>query len=127
VDLTRVLLILVLSAGAVWGQPGERVDESVAAQRRARDHQEAKRYVEAERAYREALELWSDNGRALNNLAWMLLTADDVTFRRPQEALSLAEQAVRLAPDDVEHLDTLATAYDALGRHLEAARGQGEG
>jgi len=95
---------------------------SEAAQREAWEHHQAKRYAEAARDYRKAIASWPENRRALNNLAWLLLTAEDPAARDPQAALPLAERAAELAPDDEGTLDTLATAYDAVGRHLEAAR-----
>lgn len=95
---------------------------SRAAVRRGSEHFQAKRYEDAVGAFREALAHWPDNATALNDLAWLLLTAEDEAFRAPAEALALAERAVALAPDRHAFLDTLATAYDHNGLHLEAAR-----
>jgi len=81
------------------------------------------RWGDAIAAHRRALALWDENARALNDLAWILLTAEDEGLRRPEEALALAERAVALdGRENDAYLDTLATAYDRAGRHLEAAR-----
>ena len=58
----------------------------------------------AERAYRAALATAPENGRALNNLAWLLR---DVSDRR-SEALALAHRAVAAAPESDAAWDTLA-------------------
>lgn len=93
-------------------------------------------------SYAQALRLAPDNTEALNNLAWLLLTAQEPTLRNPGKALLLAEKAA--AKTRTPHvLDTLATAYwangnreaalaleaEALartGRHQEFYRGQME-
>ncbi len=65
-------------------------------------------------AYDESLALEPANPKLLNNLAWLLLTSDDVSLRDPVRALDLARSAARHIP--VGHvLDTLATAYWANG------------
>ncbi len=69
-----------------------------------------KRYGEAEAAYEKSLALRGDDPEVLNNLAWLLLTAEQSTWRDPKRALALAERAAKLS----EHshiLDTLAEAY----------------
>ncbi len=65
--------------------------------------------VGAERSYRKAIELDPENPEALNNLAWLYVTARTPALDRPERALALAELAVRLrrAP---HLLDTLAEA-----------------
>ena len=78
-----------------------------------------KKYRETIAAYTQALVLSPDNAEALNNLAWLLLTAEDTSLRDPAKALELARQAVILQP--VPHiLDTLALAYWSNG-HIEQA------
>jgi len=69
-----------------------------------------KRYGEAEAAYERSLALRGDDPEVLNNLAWLLLTAEQSRWRDPKRALVLAERAATLS----EHshiLDTLAEAY----------------
>jgi spermidine synthase len=76
---------------------------------------------EAIREYREALRLVPENLTALNNLAWLLVTAPDVLFRDRAEAVRMAEQACRQTHrKDPALLDTLAAAYAAAGRFDEA-------
>jgi tetratricopeptide (TPR) repeat protein len=75
----------------------------------------------AARYYRKALELEPERQAAANNLAWILATSSDPALRDPSEALRLAEGVVaRAATPDPNHLDTLAAAQTAAGRHAEA-------
>ncbi len=73
-------------------------------------HQEGDREAEAIREYRLALSLKPDSPETLNNLAWLLVTAEDTALRNPQYGLELALQAVKLR-QDAHILDTLAEAY----------------
>ncbi|MEW6595367.1 MAG: M48 family metalloprotease [Thermodesulfobacteriota bacterium] len=78
----------------------------------------------ARAAYEQALRLAPDNPETLNNLAWLLLAADDQSLLDPTRALALAQKAARLS--GAPHvLDTLATAYWATGDRASAvAAGQ---
>jgi tetratricopeptide (TPR) repeat protein len=70
-------------------------------------------------AYERALMLSAENAEVKNNLAWLLLTAQDPSLRDAKRALDLAREAVLLR----EHghiLDTLATALWANNRVEEA-------
>ncbi|MDR2549680.1 MAG: M48 family metalloprotease [Desulfobulbus sp.] len=70
-------------------------------------------------AYERALALAPLNAELNNNLAWLLVTAQDKSVRDPEQALSLAHTAALLK----EHgyvLDTLAMAYWANGLAEEA-------
>ena len=70
-------------------------------------------------AYERALQLSADNPEVKNNLAWLLLTAQDTSLRDARRALKLAREASVLR----EHghiLDTLATALWANDRVEEA-------
>ncbi len=71
--------------------------------------------VQALAAYNEALARAPKNASLLNNLAWLLLTADTSGLRDKERGLALAEQAAGLA-EKAFILDTLATAYWAHGR-----------
>ncbi len=73
-----------------------------------------KLYLEAIKAYEEALTLSPNNPEALNNLAWLHLTASQKEVLDPERALLLAGAAVKLKPAG-HILDTLATAYWANG------------
>jgi len=80
-------------------------------------------------AYNKALEIEPGNSEILNNLAWLLLTAEDENLRDPLRALILAQRAVLKNPQP-HVLDTLATAYwangfieDAIETEAEALNG----
>jgi Flp pilus assembly protein TadD len=73
----------------------------------------AGRKQEAERAYRDALQLDPDNGALLNNLAYMIAESEKGDLA---EALSLAQSAKQLMPDIAEVSDTLGWVY--LKKHL---------
>ena len=74
---------------------------------------------EARNSYEQALRIAPANPEALNNLAWLLLTAQKPALRNPERALLLAQKAA--AKNRTPHvLDTLATAYWANGYLKEA-------
>jgi len=70
-------------------------------------------------AYEKALLLAPMNAEVNNNLAWLLLTAQEKTLRNPERALTLARTAA-LVKERGFILDTLATAYWANGLVEEA-------
>ena len=70
-------------------------------------------------AYQKAFSLDPGNPEIMNNLAWLLLTSEDLSLRDPQKALTLARAAAILQPKG-HVLDTLATAYWANGFVEEA-------
>ena len=74
-------------------------------------------------AYETAYSLEQANPEVMNNLAWLLLTAQDLRLRDPAKALTLARGAVVLQPRGYI-LDTLANAYWAHGLVDEAVRVQ---
>ncbi|HSL39966.1 MAG TPA: peptidase M48 Ste24p, partial [Desulforhopalus sp.] len=74
-------------------------------------------------AYETAYSLEPANPEVMNNLAWLLLTAQDLRLRDPGRALTLARGAAVLQPRGYI-LDTLATAYWANGLVDEAVRVQ---
>jgi Zn-dependent protease with chaperone function len=65
-------------------------------------------------AYNKALALEPSNPKLLNNLAWLLLTSEDIRLRNPKQALEMARLAGMQIPAG-HILDTLATAYWANG------------
>jgi tetratricopeptide (TPR) repeat protein len=67
--------------------------------------------------YRAILAYSPNDVLALNNLAYDLAVHRD----NPQEALPLAENAVRLTRDNPAMLDTLAWVKHLLGKDVEAA------
>lgn len=68
--------------------------------------------------YRRAIAVDQSNALALNNLAYRLA----VDRKTPQEALPLAIQAAKLAPQDPTVLDTLAWTQYLLGDHAAAVK-----
>jgi Zn-dependent protease with chaperone function len=72
-------------------------------------------------AYQKAYSLEPVNPEIMNNLAWLLLTSDNLNLRDPLKALTLARVAATLQPKG-HVLDTLATAYWANGLVAEAVR-----
>jgi tetratricopeptide (TPR) repeat protein len=106
--------------------------------------------IEAKKAYLQIINLAESIGHgpgnggagkhvqalALNNLAWLLTTCEDVHLREPEQAVSYARKAVELAGDEGTYWNTLGVAHfraqnwdeatRALGRSMEM-RGDGEG
>lgn len=67
---------------------------------------------------------YPDDYSVLNNLAWMLCTAEDSTLRDPRRAVMLARRALMFAPENYNVWSTLAEAYYRAGyydRALKAA------
>lgn len=65
-------------------------------------------------AYEKALDLDPDDAVIMNNLAWLLLTSENLELRDPYKALMLARDSADIEPSGYI-LDTLATAYWANG------------
>ena len=77
------------------------------------------RLEEAIKTYERVIRLDPSRAVALNNLAWILVTARDEDLRDRQRALGLAKEAVKLDKSPI-FLDTLAEAYYENGLILEA-------
>jgi tetratricopeptide (TPR) repeat protein len=73
-------------------------------------YQHTGKYGEAIRAYEKIIDLDPNQAIALNNLAWLLVTAPDETMRDKARALDLAKRATSIEKSPV-FLDTLAEAY----------------
>jgi eukaryotic-like serine/threonine-protein kinase len=78
--------------------------------------QQAQREIER---FRSQWEARPDSAEACNNLAWTYLAAPE-PLRNAKAALPLAEKAVRLAPGNAHHRNTLGVAYYRAGRYREA-------
>ena len=76
--------------------------------------------------YRQALDVAPNYAEAQNNLAWLLATHPDDQIRDGQEAVRLAEAAVRADALNPSLLDTLAAAYAEAGRFPEAVATAGK-
>jgi len=70
--------------------------------------------------YNKAREKNPDYAYAYNNLAWIMATCPDKTYRNGTRAIGFAEKAIRLNKD-IGFLDTLAAAYAEAG-NFEKAR-----
>jgi Zn-dependent protease with chaperone function len=70
-------------------------------------------------AYDKALRSLPVSSELANNMAWLLLTAQDRSLRDPVRALDLARSAARFSEQGYI-LDTLATAFWANGKVQEA-------
>ncbi len=71
-------------------------------------------YAEAERWYRQVMDKQPNHALALNNVAYLL------AVQKKPGAIALAEQALKLAPDQPQFLDTLAQAQAAEGQTAKA-------
>ncbi len=78
-----------------------------------------KNLAKAQWTYENILRLNPDNGLALNNLAWILATAQDTTLLDYPRALKLAKRAVEIERSPT-FLDTLAEAYYVNGLYDQA-------
>jgi serine/threonine protein kinase/WD40 repeat protein len=71
--------------------------------------------------YRRALAKNPDNALACNHLAWVYLTTPEA-LRDAKQAVSLAENAVRLASESGVYRKTLGLAYYRAGRYRDAVK-----
>lgn len=65
------------------------------------------------------------NSSAINDKAWLLATATDLSFRNGDEAKNLALRAIAIE-NDADYQDTLAAAYAELGQFEEAVNIQAD-
>lgn len=80
-------------------------------------------YDKAIQSYREALSRSPNSLPALNNLAWLLATCDDLEFRDHEQAVKYSLLAARLSKSqNPEILDTLATSLAFAGRAEDARK-----
>ncbi len=130
-SLIFFVVLMVFSAVLIWKMPMElheeantKFAESVLLQRAKREpdkavwqrllgdlKQEAGQDAEALAAYEKSLALEPSNPETLNNIAWILITADDPEVLSSDRALDLARQAAALRPTAGYILDTLAAAF----------------
>jgi Zn-dependent protease with chaperone function len=75
--------------------------------------------------YEQAMAFTPVSPDLMNNLAWLLLTSEDLELRDPQRALTLARSAVRLKPVGAFY-DTLGLAFWANGLVAEAVAAEEE-
>jgi Tfp pilus assembly protein PilF len=70
--------------------------------------------------WRQTLSFDADNADAAGSLAWVLATASDAEFRDGQEAITLAQRAIRSGGENPIVLRTLAAALAENNRFTEA-------
>jgi tetratricopeptide (TPR) repeat protein len=70
-------------------------------------------------AYERSLSISMKNPHALNNLAWLYATCNNIEFRNPKRALDLASTAAQIK-NESHVLDTLAESYFINGMYSEA-------
>jgi protein O-mannosyl-transferase len=84
---------------------------------------------EAIAAWEQSLSFDPDNADAANNIAWVRATVADTDLRNGQEALELAQRALRAGGENPVVLRTLAAAQAENGQFAEAVatcqRGEG--
>jgi tetratricopeptide (TPR) repeat protein len=79
------------------------------------------RFGEAIAHYEAALKISPQSTSALNNLAWLLATCPDASFRNGSRAVELAKKADSVAArSSPVYLRTLAAAYAETGQFAEA-------
>jgi Tfp pilus assembly protein PilF len=109
---------VVSHAEIVLGAFGQRVAaDQLVAEANALDT--AGKHTEALRAIRKAVRTDPTHAMAHNSLAWLLLSGPPAS-RDAREALRLARQAVKLAPEQGLYLNTLGVALYRVGQFAEA-------
>jgi tetratricopeptide (TPR) repeat protein len=81
---------------------------------------------ELESIYRRAIELHPQNHFLINNLAWLLAGNSDLAPHDPARAVTLAKQAVALAPASGACWNTLGVAHYRAGDWSAAAKALNE-
>jgi predicted Zn-dependent protease len=83
---------------------------------------QAARYREARELLEGLLERRPGDYPLMNNLAWLLATAEDPALRDPARAVQLAREAMLIAPSDFHVWNTLAEAHYVHGDYEKALR-----
>jgi tetratricopeptide (TPR) repeat protein len=79
------------------------------------------KYEPAIQNWLRAVQLDANNVNTLNNLAWLLATADNISVQAANKAIEFAQRACELKGyNEPELLDTLGAAYAAGGRFNDA-------
>jgi len=84
-------------------------------------HTQLGQYEQAIQNWLRAVQLDANNADTLNNLAWLLATASNISVQDANKAIEFAQRACELKGyNEPELLDTLAAAYAAAGRFNDA-------
>ncbi len=106
----------------IFADVGEQSDV-VALYRTGNEHYEAKRYHEAIRSYEAALTLAPNNAIACNNLALILATCPNASYRHGARARTLSERACSLTNNnDWKFLSIRAAAEAECGDFINAIK-----
>jgi Zn-dependent protease with chaperone function len=136
VYLAGILMIGALGYTLNWGDTGKKLNAHLLEQVLLREIEKnpnhpvaynvlgdtyvlRKNFVLAQQAYEKAILLQPDNFSALNNLAWLLATSEDESFRDPGRAVLLSARAAELKPVS-QILDTFAESLYRNGQPEEA-------
>lgn len=76
--------------------------------------------VEAKQIYTKVLEQVPFHFQSLNNLGWLLATAEDPSIQDPTRALLLAQRARLIRPNSHHVWSTISQAQYELGKYAEA-------
>jgi Flp pilus assembly protein TadD len=83
----------------------------------------AGQYAKAVKCYQRAMKVCPSFPWGFNNLAWLLATCPEPSFRDGKRAVEFAKKAVVLGnKNDWSLWDTLAAAYAESGEHSQAAK-----
>lgn len=80
------------------------------------------RYAEAIAIMEELMDEYPDEFPVMNNLAWLYATASDHTVRNGQRAVSLAQKALLLQPNNFHVWNTLSEGHYVSGDYERALR-----
>jgi tetratricopeptide (TPR) repeat protein len=84
-------------------------------------HTQLGQYEQAIQNWLRAVQLDANNADTLNNLAWLLATAGNISVQDANKAIEFAQRACELKGyNEPEFLDTMAAAYAAGGRFNDA-------
>ena len=97
-------------------QATKKEDHTMITFQRAMMADRAKRYDEAEAAFKKVLESDPNNALTLNNYGFMLADRNV----RLNEALAMIRKAVQLEPTNYAYLDSLGWVYFRLGQYTQA-------
>ncbi|MEN8152955.1 MAG: M48 family metalloprotease [Acidobacteriota bacterium] len=84
-------------------------------------HHELRNWGKARSYYKRSLAIKKDQPETLNNLAWLLVTCEDKSFRDPESGLKFALNAAKLKKE-AHIFDTLAEAYLANNMYEKAVK-----
>ena len=76
-----------------------------------------KNYESAVGVFEKLIERYPDEYSYKNNLAWLYATAEDIRYRNGKEAVTLAQEALLISPENCHVWSTLSEAYFIAGNY----------